>query len=189
MRSRATAHDLAGFLSLRYAPQRGQEMAWEIFANRGELDATRGRLESWPFLNSFASVVGGKEWSFWGDADLHLYGIDFRLLRHHARWHLETAGRLFHLRGGLSTTSRERSKFNVGSLLFPEEHRSRGTFQADLIDLDVQVEYRLSTWGLRYAISQLVPLHVHTTFAAESVEDKRGGRQQQLSLMYTPDLK
>ena len=189
MRSRATAHDLAGFLSLRYAPQRGREMAWGIFANRGELDATWGRLESWPFLNSFASVVGGKDWSFWGDVDLHLYGIDFRLRRHHARWRLETATRLLHLRGGLSTTSRERSKFNFGSLFFPEEHRSRGTFRADLIDLDVRVEYRLSTWGLRYAISQLVPLRVHTTFAAELAEDKRGGRQQQFSLMYTPDLK
>ncbi|MDE2807401.1 MAG: hypothetical protein OXN90_03205 [Gemmatimonadota bacterium] len=188
MRSRATAHDLAGFLSLRYAPQRGREMEWGIFANRGELDATRGRLESWPFLNSFASVVGGKDWSFWGDADLRLYGIDFRLRRHRARWCLETATRLLRLRGGLSTTSRERSKFNIGSLFFPEEHRYIGTFQADVIDLDVRVEYRFPTWGLRYAISQLVPLRVHTS-STELAEDKRGGRQQQLSLMYTPDLK
>ena len=189
MRSRATAHDLAGFLSLRYAPRRDREMAWGIFANRGTLEATRGRLESWPFLNSFASVVGGKDWSFWGDADLCLYGADFRLRRRHDRWHLEMTTRLFRLVGGLSTTSRERSKFNIGSLLFPDEHRSTSTFQAHVMDLGVRVEYRFPTWGLRYAISQLVPLFVHTTFAAESAEDKRGGRQQQLSLFYTPDLK
>ena len=188
MRSRAAAHDLAGFVSLSYMPRRDREMAWGVFANRGEVDATRGRLESWPFLNSFASVVGGKDWSFWGDADLRLYGADCRLRLRHARWRLETAGRLFRLRVGLSTTSRERSKFNIGSLLFPEEHRSRGTFRADVLDLDVRVEYRFPTWGLRYAISQLAPLRVHSTFPAESAEDRRGGRQQQLSLTYTPDL-
>ena len=188
MRSRAAGHDLAGFVSLSYAPRRDREIIWSVFANRGEVDVTRGRLESWPFLNSFASVVGGKDWSFWGDADLRLYGSDFRFRRRHARWRLETATRLFRLRGRLSTTSRERSKFNIGSLLFPEEHRSTSVFRADVIDLDVLVEYRFPTWGLRYAISQLAPLRVHTTFAVESAEDRRGGRQQQLSLTYTPDL-
>ena len=188
MRSRAAAHDLAGFVSLSYTPRRDREMAWGVFANRGEVDVTRGRLESWPFLNSFVSVVAGKDWSFWGDADLRLYGTEFRFRRRHARWRLETATRLFRLRGGLSTTSRERSKFSFGDLLFPEEHRSRGTFLADVLDLVVQVDYRFATWGLRYSISQLLPLRVHTTFPAESAEDSRGGRQQQFRLTYTPDL-
>ena len=188
MRSRAAGNDLACFVSLRYAPRQDREMAWGLFTNRGEVDVTRGRLESWPFLNSFASVVGGKDWSFWGNAGLRLYGSDFRFRRRHTRWRLETATRLFRLRGRLSTTSRERSKFNIGSLLFPEEHRSTGVFRAEVIDLDVLVEYRFPTWGLRYELSQLVPLRVHTTFPAESTEDRRGGRQQQLSLTYTPDL-
>ena len=188
MRSRTAARDLAGFFSLIYTPRRDREMGWGIFANRSEVDVTRGRLESWPFINSFASVVGGKDWSFRGDADLRLYGADFRFRCHHARWGLETATRLFRLRGGLSAISRERSKFSIGDLLFPEEHRSRGTVRADVLDLHVLIEHRFSTWGLHYAISQLLPLRVHTTFPAESTEDRRGGRQQQLSLTYAPDL-
>ena len=191
MRSRAGAHDLAGFLSLRYAPQRDREMAWGIFANRGEIEVRRGRLESWPFINSFASVLGGKEWSFWGDADLRLYGTDFRLHRRRTHWQLETGTHLFYLHGNLSTTSRERNKFSFVSLLFPEEHRAAGAFGATVLDLDVQIEYQFSAWSLRYSVAQIVPLHVRSTFAVatESAEDRRGGRQQQLSLTYAPDLK
>ena len=188
MRSRATAGDVAWFFSLSHAPRQDRKTVWGIFANRGEVDVTRGRLESWPFLNSFASVVGGKDWSFRGDADLRLHGADFRFRGSHARWRLETATRLFRLRGGLSAVSRERSKFNIGDLLFPEEHRSSGTVRADVLDLDVRIEHRFSTWGLRYALSQLVPLRVHTTFPVDSAGDRRGGRQQQLSLTYSPDV-
>ena len=188
MRSRATAHDVAGFFSLSYAPRQDREMVWGLFANRGEVDVTRGRLESWPLLNSFASVVGGKDWSFWGDADLRLHGADFRLRGRHAGWRLETVTRLFRLDAGLSAVSRERSKFSIGDLLFPEEHRARGTIRADVLDLDVRIEHRFSSWGLRYALSQLVPLRVHTTFHFESAEDSRGGRQQQLSLTYLHDV-
>ena len=188
MRSRATARDVAGFFSLSYAPRQDRETVWGIFANRGEVDVTRGRLESWPFLNSFVSVVGGKDWSFRGDADLRLQGAEFRFRGRHAGLRLETSARLFRLRGGLFAVSRERSKFNIGDLLFPEEHRSRGTVRADVVDLDVRGEYRFTTWGLRYAISQLLPLRVHTTFPDESAEDRRGGRQQQLSLTYSPDV-
>ena len=190
-RSHAEAHDLAGFFSLRYAPQQDREMAWGIFANRGEIQVRRGRLESWPFINSFASVLGGKEWSFWGDADLRLYGTDFRLRRSHTRWQLETGTHLFYLHGNLSTTSRERRKFSFASLLFPEEHRAEGTFGATVLDLDVQIEYQFSAWSLRYSVAQIIPLHVRSAVAvaAESTEDKRGGRQQQFSLTYTPDLK
>ena len=191
MRNRAEAHDVAGFLAMRYASQRGREITWGIFANRGEIEIRRGRLESWPFINSFASVLGGKDWSFWGDADLRLYGTDFRLRRSHTRWQLETAAHLFYLHGSLSTTSRERNKFSFGSVLFPKEHRSAGTFGAKILDLDVQVEYQFSTWSLRYSVAQIIPLHVRSTFAVagEPSEGKRGGRQQQLSLTYTPDLK
>ena len=191
MRSRAEAHDLAGFLSLHYASQRDREMVWGIFANRGEIETRQGRLESWPFINSFASVLGGKDWSFWGDADLRLYGTDFRLRRRHTRWQLETAARLFYLHGSLSTTSRERNKFNFGSWFFPEENRTAGTLGAKVLDLDVQVEYQFSTWSLRYSVVQIIPLHVRSTFAVagEPSKDKRGGRQQQLSLTYTPALK
>ena len=190
-RSHVEAHDLAGFLSLSYAPQQDREMAWGIFANRGEIQVRRGRLESWPFINSFASVLGGKEWSFWGDADLRLYGTDFRLHRSHTRWQLETGTHLFYLHGNLSTTSRERRKFSFASLLFPEEHRAEGTFGATVLDLDVQIEYQFSAWSLRYSVAQIIPLHVRSAVAvaAESTEDKRGGRQQQFSLTYTPDLK
>ena len=191
MRSHAEAHDVAGFLSLRYAPQQDQEMAWGIFANRGEIQVRRGRLESWPFINSFASVLGGKEWSFWGDADLRLYGTDFCLRHRRTHWQLETGPHLFYLHGNLSTTSRERSKFSFVSLLFPEEHQATGTFGATVLDFDVQIEYQFSVWGLRYSVAQIIPLHVRSSFAAagEPSEDKHGGRQQQLSLTYTPDLK
>ena len=190
-RSRAMARDVAGFLSLRYASQRDREMAWGIFANRGEIEVRNGRLESWPFINSFASVLGGKDWSFWGDADLRLYGTDFRFRRSHTRWQLETGTYLFYLHGNLSTTSRERNKFNFGSWLFPKEYRTAGTFGATVLDFDVQIEYQFSAWSLRYSVAQIIPLHVRSTFAvaAESTEDKRGGRQQQLSLTYIPDLK
>ena len=191
MRSHAEAHDVAGFLSLRYAPQRDQEMAWGIFANRGEIQVRRGRLESWPFINSFASVLGGKEWSFWGDADLRLYGTDFRLRRRRTHWQLETGSHLFYLHGNLSTTSRERRKFSFVSLLFPEEHRAAGTFGATVLDFDVQIEYQFSAWSLRYSVAQIIPLYMRSAVAvaAKSTENKRGGRQQHLSLTYTPDLK
>ena len=191
MRSRAEAHDVAGFLAMRYASQWDREMAWGIFANRGEIEARRGRLESWPFINSFASVLGGKDWSFWGDADLRLYGTDFRLRRSHTRWQLETSTHLFYLHGSLSTTSRQRNKFNFGSVLFPKEHRTAGTFRATVLDMSVQVEYQFSAWSLRYSVVQIIPLHMRSTFAVagEPSEGKRGGRQQQLSLTYTPDLK
>jgi hypothetical protein len=163
-------------------------MVWGIFANRGEIETHQGRLESWPFINSFASVLGGKDWSFWGDADLRLYGTDFRLRRSHIRWQLETGTHLFYLHGSLSTTSRERNKFNFGSWFFPEEYRTAGTFGAKVLDIDVQVEYQFSTWSLRYSVAQIIPLHVRSTFAVagEPSEGKRGGRQQQLSLTYTP---
>ena len=189
MRSRATARDVAGFLSMRYAPQLDRVVEWGLFANRGAMHVAQGRLESWPFINSFASVVGGKDWSFWGDVDVRLYGADFNLRRRNARWRLETATRLFHLRGDLSTTSRERRKFNLGSVLFPEEHRTEDIFRTTVVDLDIRIEYRLSAWSLRYAVSQIIPLRVRSTSTVESVEDRRGGRQQQLSLTYTPDLK
>ena len=189
MRSRATARDVAGFLSMRYAPQLDRVVEWGLFANRGAMHVAQGRLESWPFINSFASVVGGKDWSFWGDVDVRLYGADFNLRRRNARWRLETATRLFHLRGDLSTTSREHRKFNLGSVLFPEEHRTEDIFRTTVVDLDIRIEYRLSAWSLRYAVSQIIPLRVRSTSTVESVEDRRGGRQQQLSLTYTPDLK
>ncbi len=191
MRSRAEGRDAAGFLTVRYASQRDREMAWGIFANRGSIEARGGRLESWPFINSFASVLGGKDWSFWGDADLRLYGTDFRLRRRHARWQLETATHLFYLHGSLSTTSRERRKFNFFSLFFPKKHRAAGTFGATVLDLAVQIEYQFSAWSLRYSVAQLFPLDMRSSFAsaAESGEDKRGGSQQRLSLTYTPDMK
>ena len=129
--------------------------------------------------------------SFYGDADLRLYGTDFRLRRSHARWQLETATHLFYLHGSLSTTSRERRKFNFFSLFFPKEHRAAGTFGATVLDLDVQIEYQFSSWSLRYSVAQIFPLHVRSSFAAaaESGEDKRGGRQQQFCLTYTPTVK
>lgn len=191
MRSRAEGRDAAGFLAVRYASQRDREMAWGIFTNRGQIEVRRGRLESWPFINSFAAVLGGKDWSFYGDADFRLYGTDFRLRRSHTRWQLETATHLFYLHGDLSTTSRERRKFNFFSLFFPKEHRAAGTFGAAVLDLNVQIEYQFSAWSLRYSVAQIFPLHVRSSFAAaaESTEDKRGGRQQRLSLTYTPDSK
>ena len=42
----------------------------------------------------------------------------------------------------------------------------------DCPSVDVRIEHRFSTWGLRYALCQLVPLRVHTTFPSESAEDR-----------------
>lgn len=185
LRSQLGYRDQAGALWLRYTAGRGRRLDGGVLYHRGTGEVQRGQLESWPFISSLASLLGGKDWSFWGDADFELSGLALRLLQPFRHGQLETEARFFRLTGAYAATSRERSKFDFGSLLFPETHRARADLRVEAIDLSLAATYCPSSWGIHYSLVQLIPLRVSPARRTFEGRDK-GGQQHQLSVVYTP---
>lgn len=185
LRSQLGYRDQAGALWLRYTAGRGKRLDWGVLFNRGAGEVQRGQLESWPFISSLASLLGGKDWSFWGDADFDLTGLALRFLREFHNGQLETEAHLFRLTGAYAATSRERSKFDFSSLLFPETHQERADLRVEAIDLSLAATYCPSRWGLHYSLVQLIPLRVSPARRTFEGRDK-GGQQHHLSVVYTP---
>lgn len=185
LHSRLRYRDRAGALWLRYTPGKGNRIDWGVLFNRGTGEVQRGQLESWPFISSLASLLGGKDWSFWGDADFGLAGLAFRLLRQFRDGQVETEAHLFRLAGAYAATSRERRKFDFSSLLFPETHHQQADLRVEAVDLSLAATYCPASWGLRYRLVQLIPLRVSP--ARRTFEGReKGGRQHHLSVVYTP---
>ncbi|MSR83953.1 MAG: hypothetical protein EXS58_13685 [Candidatus Latescibacteria bacterium] len=185
LRSQLGYRDRTGALWLRYTAATGKRLDWGVLFNRGTGEVQRGQLESWPFISSLASLLGGKDWSFWGDANFDLAGLALRLLQPFRDGELETEAHLFRLKGAYAATSRERSKFDFGSLLFPETHQARADLRVEAMDFSLAATYCPSSWGLHYSLVQLIPLRVspaHRTFEGRD----KGGQQHHLSLVYSP---
>ncbi len=183
--SQLAYRDRAGTLWLRYRAGSGRRLDWGVLFNRGTGQVQRGQLESWPFISSLESLLGGKDWSFWGDADFELAGLALRLLQPFRHGQLESEARFFRLTGAYAATSRERSKFDFGSLFFPETHQARADLRAEAIDLSLAATFCPASWGLRYRLVQLIPLRVSP--ARRTFEGRnKGGQQHHLSVVYTP---
>ena len=185
LRSQLAYRDRAGALWLRYTAATGKRLDWGVLLNRGTGEVQRGQLESWPFISSLASLLGGKDWSFWGDADFDLAGLALRLLRPFRNGQLETEVLFFRLTGAYTAISRERNKFDFSSLLFPETHHQQAGLRVEALDLSLAATYCPSSWGIQYSLVQLIPLRVspaRRTFEGHN----KGGRQQRLSVVYTP---
>ena len=160
---------------------------WSIgyLSGYGQGELRRGRLESWPFINSFASLLGGKEWSGWGRADFRMAGGGMRLDQRVGAWRIGTDTRLLRVWSGLFATTRERKKLDFSTLFFPRTYREEGDIQADALDLRIRLEYRLSRWGVRYGFAQIVPLRVKSSFElGDGEREGSGGREHRLVLFF-----
>ena len=187
--SRGQVHleDVAGAMWLRYRPGRNHCLDLGYIASRGQGRVQQGRLESWPFVSSFASLLGGKDWSFRGDADFRLDSVGLRFQQRSRAWKAGTDIRLFHARGHLHAISRERTKLNFGSLFFPKIYQEKRRVQVDAIDLRMSATYQPSEWGVRYSLAQIIPLRVHIDPSLDSVErEASGGRQHRLLIVFSP---
>ena len=177
--------DMAGSLWLRYSRNGVNYVDLGYLSGYGQGELRWGRLESWPFINSFASLLGGKEWSGWGRADFRMAGGGMRLDQRVGAWRIGTDTRLLRVWSGLFATTRERKKLDFSTLFFPRTYREEGDIQADALDLRIRLEYRLSRWGVRYGFAQIVPLRVESSFElGDGEREGSGGREHRLVLFF-----
>ena len=159
-RSQLDFSDLGGALWVRRMGLRGDYLDMGFFLSHGDASVRRGRLESWAFINSFATLLGGKDWSGSGQADLRLVGAGVRLQKSGRAWAFGTDTRLLRASSHVSGVVRERTKLDFTSLLFPKTYRQEGEIELDAFDIKASIGYQSSRWGARYEFAQIIPLRV-----------------------------
>jgi hypothetical protein len=181
-RCRLELRDRHAFFNLERRQGGMSRLFWGAFAGSGNGHLRQGRLDNWPFVTSFAALVAGKDWSFWGDGEYEVLGTMVGLHYRSRRWLLSGSGYLVRLEGEYASTQRERTVFDLSSLFFPASHRTFGHPRADLADLGFGTAYRAGTWSIRYAFSQLVPLRLEPR-TRSSKGQSTGGRQHEMTLV------
>jgi hypothetical protein len=184
LRGHLDLSDVGGALWLRRMGAGRDHVDFGFFLSHGDASLSRGRLESWAFINGFASLLGGKDWSGSGQADLRVVGAGVRLQKQSRAWSLGTDTRLLRATSGFSGVVRERTKLDFSSLFFPTTYRQQGEIVADTMDMRASIGYQPARWGVRYELAQIIPLRVRSTFEVDgSSGEGSSGTQHRLVLV------
>ena len=186
LRSEAHLSDFTGSTWVRLGGA-GNHLDVGLFTSRGEVTARLRRLESWPFYNSFVSLLGGKDWSGSGQVDLRLVGAGVRLKKRTRVWTIETDTRILRASSSVAAVLRERTKLDFSSLLFPTTYKEGGDIRIDAMDVRIGLAYRPSRWGIRYDYAQILPLRVASFLNVEDLGGEgSGGTQHRLTFVLYP---
>ena len=189
LRSKLDYTDVGGSVWLRRIGAGRDQRDIGLFLNRGTSTLRRGKLESWAFVNSVATLLGGKDWTGSGQGDLRIVGTAIRLNKNGRSWALRTDSRLFSARGDVDGVMRERAKFDFSTLLFPKTHRESGSIQVEAVDLGLSFGYRLADWGAYYEFAQIIPLRVRSSFEIDGTGGEgSGGSQHRIQLIMHPRM-
>ena len=176
--------DLGGALWVRRQRADRDYLDLGFFLSHGDASLRRGRLESWAFVNSFATLLGAKDWTGSGQADLRLVGAGVRLQRHTRSWAIRADTRILRATSAVSAVVRERGKLDFSSLLFPKTYRQEGEIEVDAADLRASIGYHPSRWGVRYELAQIIPLRVKSFIEVDHTSGEGSGGTQHL-LVFT----
>ncbi len=154
--------------------------------------ARKGRLESWPFLPGFLSLLGGKDWSLKGSGSLKVerYSAEAQFDVTEAL-ELGSVFRFVRLEPEADLVSRERIKSSLITIFLPEiEIIESPITRMDLLDTGLHARWRIGKVRLEYGVTQMIPVKVSRKEPSEGdrrkrgITKERGGTAYRLSVTY-----
>jgi hypothetical protein len=142
--------------------------------------ASKGKLESWPFLPGFVSFLGGRDWSLKGSGSLEVerYGVEAQFDVTESV-ELGSALRFVRLDPEADFVSRERIKSSLISIFLPETKIIESPIAGmDLLDVDLHARWRAGKLGLEYGMTQMIPVRVRRKEPFEGDRTKRGTKKE-----------
>ena len=152
--------------------------------------ASEGKLESWPFLPGFLSLLGGTDWSLKGNGSLEVerYGVEaqFDLTE---SVELGSSFAFVRLDPEADLVSRERIKSDLITIFLPETRIIDSPIAGmNLLDVVLLARWRLGRVGLEYGLTQMIPVRVRRKERFEearrksSIGKERGGTAHRFSV-------